>query len=745
MNMKKVVFVAPLLGATLLISACSDEQTISTASTESLIDHYVTYTNDDFYEAWQDDAYTTIQLNNTNITSKGVNKAAVLVEDQTITLKGKGTYVVEGTLTDGQLVVDAADSGTVRIILNGASISSSTTAAITVKQADKTVLSVEEGTENTLTDGKTRTEDDDATGAIYSKDDLTINGEGSLTVNGNAYDGIVSKDNLYVTGGKLKITAADDGILGRDVFAMQNASVTIEAKGDGIKSTNDEKESLGNIVLESGSLTINAGNDGIASVSDLIVLDGEYKINAGGGSPETVSSGEEFGFGMMPGFDGSMDGAAGEGMQQPPDFTNGQQPPEMPTGGQGAQPPTDTTTGQQGTSEQPPEPPTGQQQPGGEQATEEQSTSEDTTPSTKGLKAENALQIYGGTFIIDSLEDAVHSDGDVDINGGTFTINTGDDGIHADDHLTIAGGKILVEKSYEGLEANYITIKGGHTELTTADDGVNVNLGSSEFGFGQPPAGMQIPNAETNTEATAEKGSNTDKVAEAETEKADKEEVGKLTIEDGYLFVDASGDGLDSNGDIIMTGGTAIVYGPTNAGNGALDYDGTFDLQGGVLIAAGSSGMALGVSDTSTQNTVMMTFESTLEASTAVTVQNEEGEVVAAITPTKNFQTIVISTPDLQQEGTYSLNYGGTLTAELENGFASSAIVKNVTSSVDFTFDSVMTYLDVNGVTEKPSEFGGMGGGFGGGGRGMGGRPSMPNGTNGAPGQQQPATTEDNE
>ena len=760
----KMKFIAPLIGATLLTTACSDEQTVTTASTESLIDHYVTYTNEDFYEAWQNDSYTTIQLDGTKVTTEGGNAAAVLVEDQTITLKGKGTYVVEGTFTDGQLVVDAAESGTVRIILNGASISSSTTAAISVKQADKTILSIEEGTENTVTDGKTRAEDDEATGAIYSKDDLTINGEGSLTVNANAYDGIVSKDNLFVTGGTLKITAADDGILGRDLFAMQNANVSIEAKGDGVKSTNDENEELGNIVLESGTLTINAGNDGIASVKDLIVLDGEYNVIAGGGSPETVSSGEEFGFGMMPDFNGSMDFAEGEGMQQQPELPTGQegagqQPPEMPTDGQGIQPPTEATTGQQGTDQQPPEmptggqgaqlptdaktgqqrsePPTDQQQPDSEQATEEQSTTENTTPSTKGLKAESLLQIYGGTFTLDSLEDAIHSDGDVDINGGTFTINTGDDGLHADDNLTIAGGKIIVEKSYEGLEANFITIKGGHTELTTADDGVTVNLGRSEFGFGQLPTGMQVPNEASNTEATTEKATNTNK----ETEKAD-EEVGKLTIEDGYLFVDASGDGLDSNGDITMTGGTAIVYGPTNAGNGALDYDGTFDLQGGVLIAAGSSGMALGVSDSSTQNTVMMTFSSTLEANTAVTVTNKAGEVVAAVSPTKKFQTIVISTPHLQQEGTYSLNYGGKITGELENGFATSATVENVTKSVDFTFDSAMTYLDSNGVTEKPSEFGGMGGGFGG--RGMGGRPNMQNGTNGGPGQQTPTTTEGN-
>ena len=732
MYLKKAAFIAPLLGATLFTTACTDEQA---TSADSVIDNYVTYTDEDFYEAWQDGSYTTVELSDTDVTTDGVNAKTIIVEDKTVTFKGAGTYVIEGTLTDGQLVVDAAESGTVRIILNGASITSSTTAAITVKEADKTVLSIEKGTENTITDAATRAEDDDTTGAIYSKDDLTINGEGSLTVNANAYDGIVSKDNLIVTGGTLQITAADDGILGRDLFAMQSANVSIEAKGDGVKSTNDENESLGNIVLESGTLTIDAENDGIAAVNDLIVLDGKYKVITGGGSPETVSSGEEFGGGMMPDFNPQSDGTAEEGTeQQPPAFstdeqstgqqptappTDGQstreQPTEPPNGQQSTQQPTESTTDGEATQQQPTAPPT-DGQPSGQQpaapSTEQQSTEADTTPSTKGLKAANSLQIHGGTFTIDSLDDAIHSDGNVDIHGGSLTINTGDDGVHADNDLTIAGGELTVEKSYEGLEGTNITIKGGHTELTAADDGVNVSGGSTDF--------MQAP-PEMSSETT---------------------DLGTLTIEDGYLFVDASGDGLDSNGNITMTGGTAIVYGPTNSGNGALDYDGSFDLQGGVLIAAGSSGMAMGVSDTSTQNAMMMTFSSTLKANSVVTIENEAGDIVAAVSPTKEFATIVMSTPDLQQEGTYTLNTGGTLTAKLDNGFASSATVKNVTDSLAFTFETVMTYLDENGVTDKPSEFGGMGGGFGGGGMG---RANMQNGTNGTSNQQAPTIEEDKE
>ena len=167
-----------------------------------------------------------------------------------------------------------------------------------------------------------------------------------------------------------------------------------------------------------------------------------------------------------------------------------------------------------------------------------------------------------------------------------------------------------------------------------------------------------------------------------------------------------------------MTGGTVIVYGPTNAGNGTLDYDGSFNIEGGTLIAAGSIGMAMGVSDTSTQNALMMTFTNVQEAGTTVNVTTDNGDVIATVAPEKAFQTIVISTPDLAQQQGYTLNFGGTVKGEEKNGVYSEASgMTGMTGSVEFTLPTqAMTYVNESGITENS---GGMmmpggGGGFGG-------------------------------
>lgn len=685
-----------MIPVAVVAAGCSND---AQPETDGIAEQYVQYTDEDFYTPWQSDSFTQINLNGSSIQADGANVAALVIEEQTVTIKGAGTYIIEGTLSDGQIIVDTEEAGTVRIVLNGVDITSSTSAPIFVKQSDKTVLSLEEGMTNNLTDGNSRSESDVAAATLYSKDDLTINGSGTLNIQANAADGIAAKDDLLITGGNITIKAADDGILGRDVLAIQNASISIDAQGDGMKSTNEEKEDKGHIVLESGTISINAAQDGIASVNELIVLDGTYDIKAGGGSPETVESEGELG-GRMPGGNfGNFNPAnlqemiesgempeLPEGVQMP----NGGQMPSLPTNGSG-----------EVDGEQTPPPPSasenGQSELPSHQQTDGEAEQSDSTTSTKGLKATKALTIYGGTFNIDSLDDALHSDADITIAGGDITASTGDDGVHADNKLSITDGNVTVLKSYEGLEGKNISISGGHTEVTAADDGVNINGGSANNEFGQMP---QMPNATASQSTEA-----TDQAAEDE-----NAEESLLSISGGYLLVNAQGDGLDSNGSIEMTDGTVIVYGPTASMNGALDYDGTFDLQGGTLIVAGSSGMALGVSDSSTQNTVMMTFGETLEASTTVSVTNAAGEVLIAVQPPKSFQSIVISSPELAVDDELAIGYGGTLKGDLENGLTTDATIEGITAKTAFLFDSTLVYLNKDGVTSAPSGFGGMGG-----------------------------------
>ncbi|WP_419959589.1 carbohydrate-binding domain-containing protein [Psychrobacillus sp. BM2] len=742
--MNKKIAIPLILSAILIAGGCNEKSSTDTSSldTEALVSQYVDYDSEDFYSAWEGDVFTKITLNDEATTFDG--SGGVIINGQNVEIHTSGTYVLEGTISDGQIKVDTEDTGNVRLILNGVEITSSTTAAIDIEQSDKTIISLEKGTENNLTDATSYVYEDEANqevgATIFSKDDLVINGTGVLTVNGQYKDGITSRDDLIITGGAINVRAKDDGMVGRDVFAMSDATVNIIADGDGVKSSNDEDADRGNIVLESGYLTVVAQGDGIQAENEIIVIDGEYSIKTGEGSPEVVTSTESgMGGGNGPGGMPEMNPGMGmdfssmtedeieafvenmERMNFPIDISTeieGMTTAEireyltttleslMPQGGgemnrqipDGRELPKDgQLPGASAEQQTPPE----EQQNTESQAPVERNTEGDNnantsiveTTSQKGIKAGTKLNIVGGKFTIDTAEDALHSNGDLTIQGGEETLSTGDDGIHADGNVFIAGGDITILKSLEGIEGTNIEISDGTIHLKAADDGVNVNGGSDMnemFGaFNQ-----------TSTTTGAE-----------EIEQADATiEDGQLTISGGYLYVDADGDGLDSNTNIMMTGGTAIVYGPTESMNGTLDYDGTFIIEGGTLIASGSTGMALGVSDGSTQNTIMMTFDETLEANTPVTVTNAKGEQIITVAPEKMFQMIVISSPDLELNAESTLSHGGTLTGEAVDGFYTNAKTKAPTASVTYSATTAMTYLNSSGVTEEGSSM--MGGGM---------------------------------
>ncbi|GGA38580.1 carbohydrate-binding domain-containing protein [Psychrobacillus lasiicapitis] len=747
--MKKKIVLPLILSVVLIASGCNEKRsTEKSVDTEALISQYVDYDSEDYYTPWEEDIFTKITLNNEATTFDG--SGGVIINGQNVEIHTSGTYVLEGTLSDGQIKVNTEDTGNVRLILNGVEITSSTNATIDIEQSDKTIISLEKGTENNLTDATSYVYEDEANtevgAAIFSKDDLVINGIGTLTVNGKYKDGITSRDDLIITGGTINVTAVDDGVIGRDVFAMSNATVNITADGDGVKSSNDEDDGRGNIVLESGYLTVVAQGDGIQAEKEIIVIDGEYSIKTGDGSPEVVSSSES-GMGMDGGpgvgalpemgmeFSSMTDDEVEafvenmESMNFPIDISTeieGMTTEEIrayltttlesmrPPGGggmdrqnsEGSELPEDGQLPDESAEQNTPPERNSDFKAPEERNTEDNSTSTSSvdTTSQKGIKAGTNLNIVGGTITVDTVEDALHSNGDLTIQGGEETLSTGDDGIHADGNVFIAGGDIKILKSLEGIEGTNIEISDGSIHLKAADDGVNVNGGSSMnemFGtFNRTPTS-------TETEEMAEDVSTI--------------EDGLLTISGGYLYVDADGDGLDSNTNITMTGGTAIVYGPTENMNGTLDYDGTFLMQGGTLIASGSAGMPLGVSDGSTQNTIMMTFDETLEANTPVTVTNSDGKQIITVAPEKNYQMIVISSPDFELNEETTLNHGGTVTGEVVNGVYTNANTTDPTSSVTYSPTTVMTYLNSSGVTEEGSSTigGGMrgnmqgGGGFG--------------------------------
>ena len=329
---------------------------------------------------------TTITLNGNSITMDG---SGATIDGSTVTITSAGTYNVGGTLNNGQIKVDTQDTETVKLVLDGVDISSSTSAPIYIVNAEKTVITLSAGSKNTVTDGNTYTALDtsgEPNAAIFSKDDLTINGDGTLTVNANYNDGITSKDDLKINGGIITVNAVNDGVRGRDSVVVKGGTTTIKAAGDGIQSNNDEDSTKGYVSIEDGTINIIAGADGIQAETSLTVSGGMVTISSGGSSNNAASTN------------------AGNN--------------QNPMGNPGMNTNTATTD----------------------------------TASAKGLKAGVALVITGGTINLDSSDDTIHSDGSISISGGTINAASGDDGMHAESTLEINGGDISITKCYEGIE-----------------------------------------------------------------------------------------------------------------------------------------------------------------------------------------------------------------------------------------------------------------------------------------------------
>lgn len=231
----------------------------------------VWFTQNDLKADWDTSKATVITLNSDAAQISG-NGAYWL--NGSLIIAQSGQYVVSGELTDGSIVVDAEDYSKVWILLNGVTIACSDDACLRVNQADKAFITLAEGTENVLTGTEYYSEEAQADGTnavIYSHDDLTINGSGSLIVTAACLNGITSKDDLIITGGKISITAPDHGVKVNDRFRFTAAELTITAGQDGIHSDTE-------FLLESGNITISAQDDGVHADSLVQIYSGSLRI-----------------------------------------------------------------------------------------------------------------------------------------------------------------------------------------------------------------------------------------------------------------------------------------------------------------------------------------------------------------------------------------------------------------------------------------------------------------------------------
>lgn len=576
----RTAILAPAL-ALALLAGCASEQSETSAqgsSTESVTgatdaaaatsDNAADHDEDSDYD-WDAADEVAVTLTGDSATS---DSRAVVVDGSTVTITAAGTYRLSGSLTDGQVVVDSADDGVVRLILDGVELSSSTTAPVVVTDAAKAIIVLADGSTNTVSDASTYVypdaETDEPNAAIFSTADLTITGSGALTVEGNANDAIASKDGLVISGGTITVTAADDGIRGKDYLVVKDRGsapqVAVTATGDGLKSDNADDATMGYVSVAAGAVTVTAGDDAVQAQTDAIVSGGSVTAISGGGAGATVAE----------------------------------------------------------------------------------------DASAKGIKGDVSVVVSGGSVSVSSADDAVHSNGSVSVSGGELTLAAGDDGVHADAALAVTGGAINITESYEGLEGAQITISAGDVQLVASDDGINVAGGTDSSGMAGPGG--------------APGGGAPGGMGGEETFTADADYF--LEISGGTVLVDADGDGLDANGSIEISGGRVVVAGPTNSGNGAIDSDGGLLMSGGVLVAAGSSGMVVTPATSSPQPSVTLSFSSVQSAGTVVHLVAEDGTTVASFESTKDFQTVVISTPDLVSGQTYTVTVDGTVTGDVVGG-----------------------------------------------------------------------------
>lgn len=291
-------------------------------------------------------------------------------------------------------------------------------------------------------------------------------------------------------------------------------------------------------------------------------------------------------------------------------------------------------------------------------------TAETDSVSRKAIKSGGDMILNGGMFTLGAADDTIHTDANLTVTGGAYHLSAGDDAVHAGLALTIDGGLFQIFESYEGIEAKTIDVNGGELHIKASDDGFNASGGT---------------------------GSNLNPMA--------AEEGVYLTISGGTVFLDADGDGLDSNGDFTVNGGTVYAAGPTNGANGTLDYGGTAAVHGGTVIAAGAAGMAESFGQNSTQGAIMVNTGNQ-PAGSAVTLTDANGTVLAEYTFGKSFSNVVITCPGITDGGTYTLTAG--------------------TYSETITMDGLL-YGSGSGMFGGGMPGGGFGGGFGGG-RGDGGK-----------------------
>ena len=528
--------------------------------------------------------------------SASVSGSGAVAEGSTVTISTAGTYIVSGNLTDGSIIVATSENDKVQIILNGVKIACSSGPAVDIQSADKCFVTLAEGTQNSLSDGSAYASED-ANACIYATCDLTINGSGSLDVSGNYRHGVFSKDDLVVYGGTIRVSAVEDGLNGKDSVKIGAGDISITAGADGVKSSKSTNPEKGFVYVSDGSLSIDAEDDGI--------------------------------------------------------------------------------------------------------------------------QAKTYLCVAGGSTEIDAADDALHSDLEGVINGGLTTVRSGDDAFHCETKLEVNDGSFVAETCSEGYEAERVIINGGDTDIYALDDALNASAadlsddsessdsdatastpsGEPGANAAQPDGSIGTPDASEQQNAAPQGASQQDGATPPELPSGDGVQGGQageapgdlgqapdaqggmerggqasdgqggapgasdsnclIQINGGTVALDSQGDGVDSNGNVEITGGTLLVNGPSSDGDGAFDYDGEATISGGTVLMAGAVGMAQSFTS-GTQAFALVQVSGS--AGSVIEATDADGNVIVTLTATKSFGCVLVSGAGVSDGDTITVSVDGAAT-----------------------------------------------------------------------------------
>ena len=603
----------------------------------------------------KDASYDVASATNIALSGQGatVSGEGAAVEGATVTISAAGTYAVTGELTAGSLVVNAGDQDKVQIVLSGASIRNEAGPALNIQQADKVFVTLAAGSQNTLADGASdelAEGEDEPNAALYSKADLTINGTGALTVEGNYRHGVNSKDDLVVTGGAITVTAKEDGLRGKDCVKVADGSFAITAGGDGVKSNNDEDPTRGFVSIDGGTFAVEAGDEGFQAATYLRLAGGDAQIKAADhalrSDVEAAMSGGTY-----------VVEAGGKGMNPETKFTM--------DGG------TFTVAG-----------------------------------CEEGIEAQEVI-VNDGELNITASDDGINAAvAERDSNDATTDGTTdGSDGAAAAGQDPNAAGKSGDADGLNGADGS--GAPGGQSERPELPEGAEPGqMPEASEGFDpqsgerpELPEGVeegQMPQRPEGADGERPERGQGGKWADGERPElpegaepgqmpddsqmpqdgdfggrggrggagsgplaANASEDCLIQINGGKVTINAGGDAVDSNGYVEVTGGE-LVGASSGAGDSALDYEYGATVTGGTVILAGGAGMAETFSEGSTQPFALVMVAG--NEGDALVVTGSAGAELVAWRASESFQCVLVSVPGMQEGETCTLTVNDAAT-----------------------------------------------------------------------------------